>query len=85
MAARDKIHYQVKNALIKDGWIITHDPYTIEFEGEFLYADLAAERVIAAERDSEKIVVECKSFRGESVIQDFKVAIGQYIIYLPIL
>ncbi|WP_345940538.1 element excision factor XisH family protein [Nostoc sp. UIC 10630] len=25
--AKDVFHQQVKKALIKDGWIITHDPY----------------------------------------------------------
>lgn len=27
--AKDFFHQQVKKALIKDGWIITHDPFTI--------------------------------------------------------
>jgi len=27
--AKDVFHQQVKNALIKDGWHITHDPLTI--------------------------------------------------------
>jgi hypothetical protein len=27
--AKDVFHQQVKNALIKDGWNITHDPLTI--------------------------------------------------------
>ncbi|NET09520.1 MAG: hypothetical protein F6K16_33415 [Symploca sp. SIO2B6] len=27
--ARDAIHNQVKNALIRDGWTITDDPYTL--------------------------------------------------------
>ncbi|MEY4937802.1 MAG: hypothetical protein RIS64_4161 [Bacteroidota bacterium] len=30
--ARDLYHQQVKNALIKDGWRITHDPYRIRIE-----------------------------------------------------
>ena len=85
MTAKDIIHDNVKTALVKDGWIITHDPYTIEFEEEFLYADLAAERVLAAEKGNQKIVVEIKSFAGTSTIQDFKSALGQYILYLPIL
>ena len=29
MMAKDVFHQQVKNALIKDGWKITHDPLTI--------------------------------------------------------
>jgi hypothetical protein len=83
--ARDLIHDLVKNALIKDGWTITDDPYVIEYKEITLYADLGAERPIAAERDSEKIVVEVKSFIGRSVMQDLKVAVGQYVVYLSLL
>jgi len=36
--------------LIKDGWTITADPYKIEYEGIEVFADLAAERILAAER-----------------------------------
>jgi hypothetical protein len=32
MPALDTIHDAVKNALIKDGWSITADPYMIEYE-----------------------------------------------------
>ncbi|MCI0378509.1 MAG: hypothetical protein L0215_12945 [Gemmataceae bacterium] len=31
MPARDLYHGAVKNALIKDGWTITHDPFTLSF------------------------------------------------------
>lgn len=50
-------HNEVKNALIKDGWTITDDPYIIKYEDAELYADLAAEKPIAAERQGQKIVV----------------------------
>ncbi len=67
--AKDVFHQQVKNALIKDGWHITHDPLTIRIsEAVKLQIDLAAETTIAAERDSEKIAVEIKSFVGDSDI-----------------
>jgi len=85
MSAKDIIHDTVKNALIKDGWTITDDPYVIEFEEVTLYADLGAERPIAAERGTEKIVVEVKSFVSRSLMQDLKEAIGQYVIYLSYL
>lgn len=85
MSAKDLIHQIVKTALQKDGWTITHDPFRIVYEGESVYADLAAERPIAAERAGQKIVVEVKSFVGYSVIQDFKEALGQYILYHTIL
>lgn len=50
-----------------------------------LYADLAAERAIGAERGGQKIVVEVKSFIGPSMLQDLKSALGQYEIYLTLL
>ena len=50
-------HQQVKNALIKDGWNIIHDPFTISIsEAIKLQIDLAAEKEL------EKIAVEIKSF-----------------------
>ena len=68
--AKDMIHDQVKNALVKDGWTITHDPYSIEYQQVTVWADLGAERPIAAERGGQKIVVEIKSFRGPSPIRE---------------
>jgi len=85
MAAKDIIHDAVRAALQNDGWTITHDPYTIEYEGKHVYADLAAERILAAERQGEQIVVEIKSFLGYSLIQDFKEMLGQYMLYLSLL
>jgi XisH protein len=81
MPRLDIIHNSVKSALIKDGWLITDDPYLIQYRKTTLYADLAAERPIAAERDGQKLVVEVKSFIGASKIQDLKEALGQYDIY----
>jgi hypothetical protein len=81
MPRLDIIHNSVKSALIKDGWLITDDPYLIQYRRTTLYADLAAERPIAAERDGQKLVVEVKSFIGASKIQDLKEALGQYDIY----
>ena len=85
MPAADIIHNAVKNALIKDGWTITADPYRIEYEEIDLFADLGAERPIAAERAGERIVVEVKSFVSRSLIQDLKLALGQYEMYLNFL
>ncbi len=85
MSAKDIIHDAVKSALIKDGWVITHDPYTIRYKEVTVLADMGAERPIAAERGGQKIVVEIKSFIGRSFIQDLKVALGQYNLYLGLL
>ncbi len=81
MPAKDTIHDAVKNALIKEGWKITHDPYTIRYEEVTAYADLGAEFIFAAEKESRKIVVEIKSFINPSPLTDLKVALGQYEIY----
>ena len=75
----------VKNALVKDGWTITHDPYTLHFDERDFFVDLAAERVIAAERGDQKIAVEVKSFVGRSKVRDLEEALGQYLLYLNML
>ena len=79
MSAKDLIHEPIKDALIKAGWTITHDPLSLEFEDKRIYIDLGAERsLIGAERAGEQIAVEIKSFTGPSTIQDLKEAFGQY-------
>jgi XisH protein len=78
MPVRDLYHDAVKSALIKDNWAIIADPYRIQYKDVELYADLAAERPIAVEREGQKIVVEIKSFVGRSLMTDFHLALGQY-------
>jgi hypothetical protein len=85
MPARDLYHDAVKTALIKDGWNILADPYRIQYKDVDLYADLAAERPIAVEREGQKIVVEIKSFVGRSLMTDFHLALGQYKVYQMLL
>jgi hypothetical protein len=85
MPAKDLYHDAVKAALIKDGWLILADPYRIQYKDVDLYADLAAERPIAAEREGQKIVVEIKSFVGRSLMTDFHLAVGQYKVYQMLL
>jgi hypothetical protein len=67
--------------LIKEGWTITHDPYPLEYGGKDLYADLGAEKMIAAERGNQLIAAEIKSFIGTSVITDYHAALGQFLNY----
>jgi XisH protein len=85
MPSKDTIHVPVRNALIKDGWTITADPYTIRYEEIKLFADLAAERPLLAERSGQKIVVEIKSFISASFMHDLEEAVGQYVIYRNLL
>jgi hypothetical protein len=68
--AKDLFHDAVKNALIKDGWQITDDPFFLKIGGVELYIDLGAEKLIAAERDNQKIAVEIKSFISSSSLED---------------
>ncbi len=73
------------NALISDGWTITHDPLTLSIGQHNLYVDLGAQRMLAAERGDERIAVEVKSFVGRSEVADFHLAVGQYLVYLRLL
>jgi hypothetical protein len=81
MPAKDKVHDIVKNALINDGWIITHDPFSMKLGSADLFVDLGAEKLIAAEKGSAKIAVEVKSFLGKSIISETQDAIGQFLMY----
>lgn len=66
---------------MKDGWTITHDPYTLPSGRRNLYVDLGAERLIAAERRGETIAVEIKSFLRDSEVADLEDALGQFVLY----
>lgn len=79
--AKDLFHDVVKNALIKDGWQITDDPFFLKVGGVEFFIDLGAEKLIAAERNGQRIAVEIKSFINPSSITDFHLAIGQFINY----
>ncbi|MBN3938879.1 XisH family protein [Nostoc sp. NMS9] len=81
MSAKDAFHTVVKTALEKDGWLITHDPYTLQAGTLELYIDLGAEKVLAAEKQGQKIAVEIKSFLSPSKITELYAALGQFIIY----
>lgn len=83
--AQDFIHDAVRNAILKDGWTITDDPLKLVFEELRLFADLGAERTLAAMRGTEKIAVEIKSFRRRSSVDEFEDALGQYNVYRDVL
>lgn len=84
--AKDVFHQQCKDALIRDGWKITHDPFVIRISKVTkLQVDLAAENAIAAGRDSEKIAVEIKSVVGALDISAFHTALGHYLNYVQAL
>lgn len=84
--ARDLFHDIVKQALIKDGWTITHDPFTLHTRKEGgLSTDIGAEKVILAENNLKKIAVEVKSFVHMSILHEFLKASGQYLSYSKIM
>lgn len=68
-------------ALQKDGWTITHDPLSIDLADGQLQIDLGAERLIAAQKQDERIAVEIKSFVVPSAISEFHTALGQCLNY----
>jgi len=80
--AKDLYHNDVKEALIKDGWKITHDPYYLDIADKSpMEIDLGAEKMLCAERGLERILVEVKSFINRSLTYDFHQAYGQFRIY----
>jgi hypothetical protein len=81
MPQKDTFHATVRQALIQDGWTITHDPYSLLYGENRLYVDLAAERPIAAEKEGRKIAVEIKSFIGDSEMADLERSLGQFVLY----
>ncbi len=81
MAAKDKYHEHVKEALIKDGWEITHDPYIMRIRGTNYEIDLGAEKIIAATKENEQILIEVKSLLQASIVYEFHSVLGQFIAY----
>ena len=81
MPAKDLFHNTVKTSLEKDGWIITDENLFIKIDNIEFYIDLAAERILTAEKAGQKIAVEIKSFLGLSVVTEFHTALGQFLNY----
>ena len=81
MPAKDLYHDSFVRALRKDGWTITDDPLFLNIADTDLLIDLGAERIVAAERENERIAIEIKSFLSKSAVQDLKEAAGQFVLY----
>ena len=81
--ARDLIHDAVKTALINDNWQVTDDPFSLKLiEGDkILEVDMGAEKIFAAEKAKERILVEVKTFGGTSILNKFHEALGQFLDY----
>lgn len=85
MPKKDLYHDLVRLALEKDGWNITHDPMRFRWRGRTIWPDLGVEKIIAADRGTEQIAVEIKSFTTIAVMASFYEAIGQYDVYVTAL
>ncbi|HBE21488.1 MAG TPA: fatty-acid oxidation protein subunit alpha [Cyanobacteria bacterium UBA11149] len=79
--AKDRFHNIVRTALEKEGWQITADPYYINIDDVDFEIDIAAEQLLAAEQDGQKIAVEIKSFISPSNVSEFHTALGQFLNY----
>ena len=55
MAAKDRFHDAVKQALLKEQWVITADPLILKIDRVKFEIDLAAEKVFAAQNTRWKI------------------------------
>ena len=81
MPTKDLYHDTVKQALVKEGWTITHDPFPLSIGKRDAYVDLGAEKIFAAEKENQKIAIEVKSFLSPSLLYDLYGALGQYLVY----
>jgi glucose-6-phosphate 1-dehydrogenase len=79
--AKDKFHKEVCQAIEKEGWTITNDPFYIKLGKIPIQIDLGAEKIIGAEKEGQKIAIEIKTFGMLSFISAFHEAVGQYIVY----
>ena len=61
---------QVKNALIKEGWTVSDEPFTIEYESDRFYADIYAFREEAGTA-RRVVIVEVKTFGSPSPMREF--------------
>lgn len=81
MPTYDIFHKEVRSALETENWTVTDDPLYLRFGEDPLYIDLAAEKIIGAEKAGRKIAIEVKSFVGVSFTTDFHLAVGQFVNY----
>ena len=56
-------------------------PTTFDLGVERYVCGYGAERLIAAEKGTQKIAVEIKTFSSLSEMEDLEKAVGQYVVY----
>lgn len=83
MPAQDRCHAAMVNALKKQGWRVTHDPYPIRWHTgmNYVFADLRLQYAQNG-KTSDLIVVEVKCFAEKSKqLQDLYQSVGQFQFY----
>jgi hypothetical protein len=81
MPRKDEIHTAVRNAITKDGWTNTDDPFRIVYADTDVYADLRIVKTVDGAATRRALVIEIKGFAGDSPIHSLENALGQYELY----
>jgi hypothetical protein len=84
MPRRDLYHNTVRNALIKDGWTITRDPFMLGDPKLRVYADLCVTKTTDTDAQI-TLTIEVKVFGTASHATELEKAVGQYVLYRSIL
>ncbi|NER01009.1 MAG: fatty-acid synthase, partial [Cyanothece sp. SIO2G6] len=74
MPRRDLYHDVVRNALVKEGWTVTHDPLILGDIELRVYPDLGAEKNVA-ERGQRTLAIEIKVFGTIGQLSELQKAI----------
>jgi XisH protein len=77
MPAKDRHHDSVVRALVKEGWSITHEQFTIVLPGRFLWIDLRAVKT----PENVAMLIEVKGLEGISPVEALASAVGKYALY----
>ncbi len=79
--ARSRHHNTVREAIHRDGWTITQDPFPLSprHRREADDADVAP-TLIAAERNGRRIAIEIATLQGASPTADLREAAGRFVV-----
>jgi len=83
--ARKRHHLQVREALVKDGWTITHDPLPLQWGTRDCAHDLGRWPLLGAEKASRTVAVELSSLAGDPDLEAIYWAVGRFIIFATVL
>jgi len=83
--AGGRYHDAFRNALIKDGWTITHDPFDLEWDDKELYVNVEEERLVAAQKQRQKIAVEIIKFLQPLPDNELEHSIDLFAVYRAVL